>query len=197
MGLEVNKNYVEIERRFFVNLDGAQPWRNDEGASQISQFYLRSNEVTESGGLLSYMGVSRFQKLEDSELELFRSESDWIARLRLVDDRAVFTLKGRRTNASAHELEWELPLNIGHQIGATDAYPSVRKRRHEWRGADGLLWEVDEFEDELAGLILAEVELPDENHPVELPLWLGLEITGDRSWSNAQLAHAGRPVKQA
>ena len=197
MGLEVNKNYVEIERRFFVNLDGAQPWRNDEGASQISQFYLRSNEVTESEGLLSYMGVSRFQKLEDSELELFRSESDWIARLRLVDDRAVFTLKGRRTNASAHELEWELPLNIGHQIGATDAYPSVRKRRHEWRGADGLLWEVDEFEDELAGLILAEVELPDENHPVELPLWLGLEITGDRSWSNAQLAHAGRPVKQA
>ena len=197
MGLDASKSHVEIERRFFVDNERAQPWRVGEGASQISQFYLRSNEVTESEGWLSYMGVSRFQKLEDSELELFRSESDWIARLRLVNDRAVFTLKGRRTNASAHELEWGLPLNIGHQIGATGAYPSVTKRRHEWRGADGLLWEVDEFEGELAGLILAEVELPDEHHPVELPLWLGLEITGDRSWSNAQLAHAGRPVKQA
>ena len=161
MGLDTSKSHVEIERRFFVNLEAAQTWREGEGGSQISQFYLHSNEVAEGEGWLSYMGVSRFQKLEGSELELFRSESDWIARLRLVDDRAVFTLKGRRTNASAHELEWELPLNIGHQIGATGAYPSVTKRRHEWRGTDGLLWEVDEFQGGLDGLILSEVELPD------------------------------------
>ena len=196
MGFGARKSHIEIERRFFVNVQGTHPWREGEGSSQISQFYLHSNEVIQSEGWLSYMGVKRFQKMAESELELFQTEADWIARMRLVDERAVFTLKGRRTNASAHELEWGLPLALGHQIAATGAYPSVSKRRYEWRGADGLLWEVDEFEGELAGLILAEVELPEEDHPVELPPWLGLEITGDHSWSNAQLAHAGRPVKQ-
>jgi adenylate cyclase len=196
MGLDASKSHVEIERRFLVDMQGAQPWREGERSSQISQFYLHSNEVVEDEGWLSYMGVHRFQKMDESELELFRAESSWIARLRLVDDQAVFTLKGRRTNASAYELEWELSLLIGQRIVRTDAYPSVSKCRHEWRGKDGVLWEVDEFQRELEGLILAEVELPDEEHPVELPDWLGLEVTGDRGWSNAQLAHAGRPVKQ-
>lgn len=196
MGLDASKSHVEIERRFLVDMQGAQPWREGERSSQISQFYLHSNEVVEDEGWLSYMGVHRFQKMDESELELFRAESSWIARLRLVDDQAVFTLKGRRTNASAYELEWELSLPIGQRIVKTDAYPSVSKCRYYWRGKDGLLWEVDEFQRELEGLILAEVELPDEEHPVELPDWLSLEVTGDRGWSNAQLAHAGRPVKQ-
>lgn len=196
MGLDASKGHVEIERRFFVNTQATQPWREGERSSQISQFYLHSKEVAEDEGWLSYMGVRRFQKMDEPELELFRAEPDWIARLRLVDDQAVFTLKGRRTNATAYELEWVLPLKTGQHVVATGTYPSVSKCRYEWRGEDGLLWEVDEFQGELDGLVLAEVELPDENHPVELPPWLGLEITGDRSWSNAQLAHNGRPVKQ-
>ena len=196
MGLDASKGHVEIERRFFVNTQATQPWREGEGSSQISQFYLHSKEVAEDEGWLSYMGVRRFQKMDEPELELFRAEPDWIARLRLVDDQAVFTLKGRRTNATAYELEWVLPLKTGQHVVATGTYPSVSKCRYEWRGEDGVLWEVDEFQGELDGLVLAEVELPDENHPVELPPWLGLEITGDRSWSNAQLAHNGRPVKQ-
>lgn len=196
MGLDASKGHVEIERRFFVNTQATHPWREGEISSQISQFYLHSKEVAEDEGWLSYMGVRRFQKMDEPELELFRAEPDWIARLRLVDDQAVFTLKGRRTNATAYELEWVLPLKTGQHVVSTGTYPSVSKCRYEWRGEDGLLWEVDEFQGELDGLVLAEVELPDENHPVELPPWLGLEITGDRSWSNAQLAHNGRPVKQ-
>lgn len=196
MGVGNDMAHVEIERRFFVSLEGAQPWREGEGSSQISQFYLHSNEVFEGEGVLSYMSVKRFQKMDASEVALYRTETDWIARLRLVDDRAVFTLKGRRTNASAHELEWEVPLAIGEAIVASGTYPSVTKRRYRWLGMDGLLWEVDEFEGSLNGLVLAEVELPDETHPVDLPSWLGIEITGNRGWSNAQLAHVGPPVKQ-
>ena len=196
MGPDASKGHVEIERRFLVNTQGAQPWREGEKSSQISQFYLHSSEVVEEEGWLSYMGVCRFQKMEELELELFRAEPGWIARLRLVDDQAVFTLKGRRTNASAYELEWVVSLQIGQRIVTTDAYPSVSKCRYEWCGEDELLWEVDEFQGDLEGLMLAEVELPDEAHPVELPNWLGVEITGNRSWSNAQLARSGRPVKQ-
>ena len=102
MGLDASKSHVEIERRFLVDMQGAQLWREGERSSQISQFYLHSNEVVEDEEWLSYMDVHRFQKMNESELELFRAESSWIARLRLVDDQAVFTLKGRRTNASAY-----------------------------------------------------------------------------------------------
>ncbi len=195
MGLDDSMEHVEIERRFFVDGDGGSPWRKGEGSSEISQFYLSTDGVAEDDGWLSYMGVHRFHKMEGSELELFRSLADWIARLRLVDDCAVFTFKGRRTEASAHELEWEVPLTVGEAIVASGTYPSVTKRRYRWLGMDGLLWEVDEFEGSLEGLVLAEVELPDENHPVDLPSWLGIEITGDRAWSNAQLAHVGPPLK--
>ena len=55
-------------------------------------------------------------------------------------------------------------------------------------GADGLVWEIDEFEEGLAGLILAEVELSSEQQAVELPSWIGIELTGLRNWSNAALA---------
>jgi CYTH domain-containing protein len=40
----------------------------------------------------------------------------------------------------------------------------------------------------LAGLILAEVELSSELQAVELPSWIGIELTGLKNWSNAALA---------
>ena len=45
----------------------------------------------------------------------------------------------------------------------------VEKTRHLWRGEDGHLWEIDEFEGPLAGLIIAEVELAAEDEAVVLP----------------------------
>jgi adenylate cyclase len=57
-----------------------------------------------------------------------------------------------------------------------------------WPGEDGLLWEVDEFEDRLAGLIIAEVELESEGQDVVIPPWAGLELTYLRGWSNASLS---------
>jgi CYTH domain-containing protein len=67
-------------------------------------------------------------------------------------------------------------------------FPNVQKTRYCVVAVDDFIWEIDEFEGELAGLILAEVELPSEQQPVELPPWIGLELTGLRNWSNAALA---------
>ena len=49
-------------------------------------------------------------------------------------------------------------------------------------------WVVDCFAGENAPLVLAEVELPSVDTPLERPSWCGLEITGDNRWSNAALA---------
>ena len=51
-----------------------------------------------------------------------------------------------------------------------------------------MLWEVDEFEGMLGGLIIAEVELENIEQEVELPPWLGLEITYLKGWSNSALS---------
>jgi adenylate cyclase len=52
------------------------------------------------------------------------------------------------------------------------------------------------FAEENTPLVLAEVELPVADAPLELPPWCGRELTGDDRWSNAALAYqplASRP----
>jgi CYTH domain-containing protein len=51
-----------------------------------------------------------------------------------------------------------------------------------------MVWEVDEFEGGLAGLVLAEIEVPHIDYDVVLPEWLGVELTGLHQWSNSTLA---------
>ena len=89
--------------------------------------------------------------------------------------------------ASRIEYEWDLPLELYNSL-PLDSQPSISKIRHHWNGEDGLLWEVDEFEGVLGGLIIAEVELEDERQDVVLPSWLGLEITYLKGWSNSALS---------
>ena len=56
-----------------------------------------------------------------------------------------------------------------------------------------LQWEIDVFEGALAGLIIAEIELPSENTDFPHPNWLGREVTDDRRYYNSSLAADGRP----
>ena len=69
-----------------------------------------------------------------------------------------------------------------------EGLPTVIKTRYLWNGEDGLLWEVDEFEGSLSGLVIAEVELEEEDQEVIIPSWVGLELTHLKGWSNAALA---------
>jgi adenylate cyclase len=52
----------------------------------------------------------------------------------------------------------------------------------------GKTWEVDVFGGENAGLVIAEVELRDEDERVVLPTWVGLEVTGRAPYYNSSLA---------
>jgi CYTH domain-containing protein len=51
-----------------------------------------------------------------------------------------------------------------------------------------MLWEIDEFHGANEGLVVAEVELPDEAHDFAKPEWLGPEISADLRFSNSMLA---------
>ena len=64
---------------------------------------------------------------------------------------------------------------------------SVKKQRHVFKIGE-VTWEVDFFEDENEGLIMAEVELPSFDTPVDLPEWIGREVSDDPAYLSSNLA---------
>jgi CYTH domain-containing protein len=64
--------------------------------------------------------------------------------------------------------------------------PLIEKNRFEVR-VGGHIFEVDEFLGANEGLVLAEVELQNENEKIAIPDWLGEEVTGQTEYYNSQL----------
>lgn len=110
-------------------------------------------------------------------------------RLRETDQAAFLTLKGRQADARIRiEYEYRVPREDAQIMLRHFAQGSlIQKTRYEVEFA-GNLWEVDVFEGENAGLIVAEIELSSVDQLFEHPPWLGEEITGDKRYSNVALA---------
>lgn len=114
-------------------------------------------------------------------------------RVRTAGARGFLTIKGLSRGAARAEFEYEIPLaEANHLLDALCLRPLIEKMRYTLE-AGGLTWEIDEFEGENAGLILAEVELEREDQTVDLPAWIGQEVTGDPRYYNANLIQ--RPYK--
>ena len=64
--------------------------------------------------------------------------------------------------------------------------PLIEKTRFEVTHV-GVVWEVDEFQGDNAGLIVAEVELDHPDQAFSRPPWLGEEVTGDPRFRNSNL----------
>ncbi|GGY12391.1 CYTH domain-containing protein [Paludibacterium paludis] len=108
-------------------------------------------------------------------------------RVRVVGEQAWLTIKGRITQVSRHEFEYPIPVADAQAMMDAMCPMVVDKLRYriEWRGH---IWEVDEFFAENAGLVLAEIELPDEATPFDKPAWIGEEVTEDPRFTNAYLS---------
>jgi adenylate cyclase len=108
-------------------------------------------------------------------------------RVRTDGERAWLTIKARGEGITRPEFEYEIP--------AADAAPLlglchdrvVEKKRHLVLVGD-LTWEIDEFSGDNSGLVVAEIELPDEAAAFARPAWLGAEVTGDPRYLNSSLA---------
>ena len=108
-------------------------------------------------------------------------------RVRILGDAAFLTIKGPSVDAVRPEFEYPIPVADARELLALCERPLIEKRRHCVEHG-GLTWEVDEFLDENAGLVVAEVELPAPDHPVTLPDWVGDEVTRDHRYSNSSLS---------
>lgn len=110
-------------------------------------------------------------------------------RVRIVDDAAAkLTIKSHGARTSRLEFEYPIPVDEARSLIELRDGGLLSKTRHivPWAG---VTWEVDVFEGENAGLVIAEVELTDEQQALELPPWVGREITHDERYYNSRLVH--------
>ncbi|KAF3884327.1 MULTISPECIES: CYTH domain-containing protein [Nostocales] len=108
-------------------------------------------------------------------------------RVRIVGERGYLTIKGPTVNYSRAEFEYSIPFEDAQEMLDTLCQrPLIEKIRYkvEW---GGLIWEIDEFEGVNKGLILAEVELSDEKQQIELPVWIGEEVSDNPKYFNSNL----------
>ena len=181
------KNHLEIERRFLVDARGDKPWREPAEVVSIEQHYLRTDEIEVRGDVLFFNDLV-LTSLSKDELSLWMGHERWSVRLRMWNSHWILSVKSKQNKDTAIELEWDVEGPVAHAVLELGPFPSVQKTRYCWLGADGKIWEVDEFEGRLAGVVLAEIELGSSDEAVLEPEWLGHEITGLKSWSNSALA---------
>lgn len=116
------------------------------------------------------------------------SENGRTVRVRLVGNQGYLTIKGKTQGTSRAEFEYLIPAQDAQEMLDTLCEsPLIEKKRYKIE-LGNLTWEVDEFFGENEGLILAEVELTDEQQTIECPDWLGEEVSHDYRYFNVNLA---------
>ena len=112
-------------------------------------------------------------------------------RVRLLEDAAYLTVKGRPSGLVRSEYEYPIPVADAREMLAHLAvFPPVEKFRHLVPAGEGLVWEIDEYLGENAPLYTAEIELPAPDTEFAIPEWLGTEISGDSRYTNRSLSRS-------
>ena len=112
-------------------------------------------------------------------------------RVRIREGRGYITIKGPSgpDGLSRYEWEKEIPVVEAEELLLLSETPIIDKTRHLIRNTDGKhIWEVDEFHGANEGLVVAEIELGEENESFDRPSWLGEEVTGIRKYYNSSLS---------
>lgn len=108
-------------------------------------------------------------------------------RVRIAGDRAYLTIKGPVEGLSRAEFEYAIPVADAEEMLETLCVkPLIQKTRY-CLAIGEIVWEIDEFAGENAGLIVAEVELQSEDQRIDKPDWLGAEVSSKARYYNASL----------
>ncbi|MGZ5026679.1 MAG: CYTH domain-containing protein [Methylobacter sp.] len=109
-------------------------------------------------------------------------------RVRTSNAHAWLNIKTATIGTHRHEYEYEIPMADANEIlNNLCRKPLIEKTRH-FVTYDSHVWEIDEFEGDNQGLIVAEIELDETGQSFSKPLWLGKEVTSDLRYYNNNLA---------
>jgi len=117
------------------------------------------------------------------------SDPDRTVRVRVRGDKGFLTIKGRGSEDGLSRYEWEKEILVTEaaELMALCGSGVIDKTRYLVPSGKHT-YEVDVFHGANEGLVLAEIELSDEQEAFEKPLWLGEEVTGDVRYYNSMLS---------
>ncbi len=117
------------------------------------------------------------------------TDPDRTVRVRIKGDEGFLTVKGISNASGTTRFEWETGIKVEEAEALLQlCEPSVIDKTRYEIPMGKYLFEVDEFHGDNEGLIIAEIELDNENDVFERPDWLGEEVTGDIKYYNSQLS---------
>lgn len=109
-------------------------------------------------------------------------------RVRIKGEKAYITIKGISNESGVSRFEWEKEISINDARELLKlCEPGIIDKIRYYIKSDKHTFEVDEFNGENQGLVMAEIELSSENEQFEKPDWLGEEVTGDLRYYNSSL----------
>jgi CYTH domain-containing protein len=114
--------------------------------------------------------------IRDGMVALYKDRK---VRVRISEGTATITLKGPRAGIRRDEFEYEIPLADAERMLAAICDKEVLEKRRYFVEATSAIWFVDVYSGVLDGVMLAEIELRQENETPVLPSWIGREVTGD------------------
>ena len=115
------------------------------------------------------------------------NERRLVTRVRISGDQAFLTLKGETDGIKRSEFEYDIPLEDAEAMLATLSDGSVIEKTRHIVPFGNHIWEVDVFEGENDGLVIAEIELSDEAETFDKPDWIGEEVSTDIRYFNSNL----------
>jgi CYTH domain-containing protein len=108
-------------------------------------------------------------------------------RVRIADDIATIAIKGPRSGLARAEYEYEIPLADAEQMLSIFCRDDHLEKERFFVQVIGAVWHVDVYGGLLEGVVIAEIELDRELQKVELPTWIGKEVTGDLSYKKINM----------
>jgi len=154
----------EIERRFLV----------DE--SSLSNKYNHINYINQ--GYLIKPGESTTVRVRISLLNSIGVEHD----SKIINAGSYLTIKIQESYGSVDEFEYRIPIGDAKKL-LLECDKVISKFRYVYK-YDKYIIELDKFEKDLSGIIIAEVELDDINKEFPMPPYFTHEVTGIRELSN-------------
>lgn len=110
-------------------------------------------------------------------------------RVRLKDGNGYLTIKGESNESGLTRFEWEKEISYSDAENLLSLCEKGVIDKIRYEVIVGVhVYEVDVFAKENEGLVIAEIELKDENESFEKPIWLGEEVTGDIRYYNSHLS---------
>ena len=103
------------------------------------------------------------------------------------DGTATLTIKSRPAALRRLELEYPIPVLQAEALIQLREGSVIEKTRHVVPHGS-LAWEIDVFAEDNLGLVIAEIELKDVDQPIDVPSWVGREVTAQPQYYNSFLA---------